>query len=88
MDSRTDSLVYLFVLGKAAHDGRVDNAVEQHGEGVDGKAPVGLVLVDHGQNLLIGGLHGLDGVLQWRQGGLDSRSRGKKGRGRMKHRWG
>ena len=46
--------IYLFVFGKAAHDSRVHNTIEQHGEGVDGKAPVSLVLVYHGQNLLIG----------------------------------
>ena len=62
--------VYLFILGKATHDSRVHDAVEQHGEGVDGKAHVGLILVNHGQNLLIGGLHGLNGILQWRQGSL------------------
>ncbi len=63
-------ILYLFILGKAAHDSWVHDAVEQHGKGVDGKAPISLVLVNHGQNLLIGGLHGLYGVLQWRQGGL------------------
>lgn len=62
--------VYLFILGKAAHDSWIHDAIEQHGERVDGEAPVSLVLVDHGQDLLIGGLHGLYGVLQRRQGGL------------------
>lgn len=70
--------VYLFILGKAAHDSWIDNAIEQHGEGVDGKAPVGLVLVNHGQDLLICGLHGLYGILQWRQGGLDREAEGRR----------
>ena len=60
----------LLVIGEAAHDGGVHDAVEQHGEGVDRKAPVGLVLVDQGEDLLIGGLHGLYGVLQRTQGSL------------------
>lgn len=63
--------VYLFILSKAAHHSWVHDAVKQHGEGVDGKAPVGLVLINHGQDLLIGGFHGLYGILQWRQSGLD-----------------
>lgn len=76
--------VYLFILGEAAHDSWVHDAVEQHGEGVDGKAPVSLVLVNHGQNLLIGGLHGLYGVLQRRQGGLDRVVQRAEGRRRDK----
>lgn len=60
-------MVYLFIFGKATHDSRVHDAIEQHGQRVDGKALICLILVDHGQNLLIGALHGLDGVLQRRQ---------------------
>lgn len=70
--------VYLLILGKAAHHSWVHDAIEQHGEWVDGKAPVRLVLVDHGQNLLVGGLHGLDGILQRGQGGLHRTSEGYK----------
>lgn len=72
--------VYLLVLGEAAHHSWVHDAVEQHGQWVDGEAPVRLVLVDHGQNLLIGGLHGLDGVLQRGQGGLHGEAASKDDR--------
>lgn len=61
---------YLFIFGKATHDCRVHDAIEQHGERVDGKATVCLVLVDHDQNLLIGEVHGFNGILQWGQGRL------------------
>lgn len=70
--------VYLLILGEAAHHSWVHDAIEQHGEWVDGKAPVRLVLVDHGQNLLVGGLHGLDGILQRGQGGLHRTPEGYK----------
>ena len=82
-------ILYLLILCKAAHHSRVHDAVEQHGERVDGKAPVRLVLVYHRQNLLIGGLHGLYGVLQRRQGGLDrewqeEQSEGGEGREKIR----
>lgn len=71
-------IYYLLILGEAAHHSWVHDAVEQHGEWVDGKAPVRLVLVDHGQNLLVGRLHGLNGILQRGQGGLHGDSQDYK----------
>lgn len=80
---RLQTLVYLFILGEAAHHSWVHDAIKQHGEGVDGKAPVSLILVNHGKNLLIGGFHGLYGILQWRQGSLgERRQKSRESRGK------
>lgn len=56
---------YLLVVGEAAHDGGVHDAVEQHGQGVDGQVGVIQVLLHHVIDLIIGQLHGLNGVFQW-----------------------
>lgn len=55
---------HLLVVGEAAHDGGVHDAVEQHGQGVDGQVGVVEVLLHHVVDLVVGQLHGLDGVLQ------------------------
>ena len=54
----------LFVIRKASHDGGVHDAVQEHGEGVDGEAGVVQVLLHHAVYLVVRQLHGLDGVLQ------------------------
>ena len=65
------------VLGEATHDSRVHNAIEQHGEWVDGQAGVILVPVDLAHNFLIRFHHGLNGVFQ---GGDDALYPGREGR--------
>lgn len=54
----------LFVIRKAAHDSGVHDAIEEHGQRVDGEAGVVQVLLYHAVQLVVGQLHGLDGVLQ------------------------
>lgn len=54
----------LLVVGKAAHDGGVDDAVEHHGQRVDRQRAVAGLLLHQVAQLLVGLLHGLDGVLQ------------------------
>lgn len=60
----TATVGYLLVVGEAAHDGRVHDAVEQHGQRVDGQVGVVEVPLHHVADLLVGQLHGLHGVLQ------------------------
>lgn len=55
---------HLLILGKASHDSRVHDAIEEHGKRVDGKAFITLVLVYHHQDLLVGCGHGFNGILQ------------------------
>lgn len=55
---------YLLVISKAAHDSWVHDAVEEHGEGVDGKAGVVKVALDHVADFLIGQLHGFHSVFK------------------------
>lgn len=54
----------LLVVGEAAHDGRVDDAAEHHGQRVDGQRAVAGLLLHQVAQLLVGHLHGLHGVLQ------------------------
>lgn len=54
----------LLVVGEAAHDGGVDDAAEHHGQRVDGERAVARLLLHQVAQLLVGHLHGLDGVLQ------------------------
>lgn len=61
---------HLLVLGEPPHDGRVHDAVQEHGQGVNGEAFVTLILVYHHQDLLVGRGHGFDGVLQRANCGL------------------
>lgn len=63
MDGRMNS--DLLVLGEAPHDSGVHDAIEQHGEGVDGKVGIIQVTLHHVADLLIGQLHRLHGILQW-----------------------
>lgn len=55
----------LLIIGKASHDSRIHNAIQEHGQRVDRQAWVIQVLLDHAANLVIGQLHRLDGILQW-----------------------
>lgn len=55
---------HLFIVSKATHHSGVHNAIEQHGQGVDGKVGVIEMALDHVVDLLIGQLHGFHGILQ------------------------
>lgn len=72
----------LFVVCEAPHDSWVHDAVQEHGERVDGQAGVIQVLLHHAVDLVICQLHGLDGVLQ----GADFHLQGE-GRARMSAPW-
>lgn len=61
---------HLLILGKASHDCRVHDPIEEHRERVDGKALITLVLVYHHQDLLIGRGHGFNSILQRTNRGL------------------
>lgn len=61
---------HLLILGKASHDCRVHDSIEEHREWVDGKALITLVLVYHHQDLLISCGHGFNGILQRTNCGL------------------
>lgn len=54
----------LLIVGEAAHDRRVDDAAEHHGQGVDGQRTIAGLLLHQVTQLFIGLLHGLHGVLQ------------------------
>lgn len=45
---------YLFVVSEPAHDRGIHNAIEEHGEGVDGKVWVIKMALDHVVDLFIG----------------------------------
>lgn len=60
----TRIISYLLIISKAAHDSWVHDAVEEHREGVDGKAGVVKVALDHVADFLIGQLHGFHSVLK------------------------
>lgn len=66
----------LFIICEASHDGGVHDAIQEHGEGVDGEAGVVQVLLQHAVHLVVCQLHGLDGVLQGAD--LHLRSRGRR----------
>lgn len=55
---------YLLVVGEASHDGGVHDAVEQHRQGVDGEVGVVEMLLHHIIDLIVGQLHGFDGIFQ------------------------
>lgn len=55
---------HLLIVGVAPHDSRVHDATEQHGEGMHGEGPVPGMLLDTVADLLIGELHGFNGILQ------------------------
>ena len=57
-------LTHLLVVGEASLHGRVDDAVEHHGERVHGQRAVTRLLLHQVTQLLIGQLHGLHGVRQ------------------------
>lgn len=57
-------LPHLLVVGEAAHDSGVDDAVERHGQRVDGERAVAGLLLHQVAQLLVGLLHRLHGVLQ------------------------
>lgn len=54
----------LLVVGESAHDSRVDDAAQHHGQRVDGQRAVTPLLLHQVAELLIGHLHGFDGILQ------------------------
>ena len=75
---------YLLVLGEPSHDSRVHDPIQEHGERVNGEGLVTLILVYHHQDLLIGGGHGFDGILQRANCGLlKTRSPRRKGLSRL-----
>lgn len=61
---RSCPVTCLFIICKASHDSRVHDAIQKHGEGVDGEAGVIQVLLYHAVHLVVCQLHSLDGVLQ------------------------
>lgn len=60
----TRIISYLLIISEAAHDSWVHDAVEEHREGVDGKAGVIKVALDHVADFLIGQLHGLHSIFK------------------------
>ena len=55
---------YLLIVREAPHDSWVHDAIEQHGEGMHREGPVPGMLLNTVADLLIGELHGFDGILQ------------------------
>lgn len=68
---------HLFVVGVSAHDSRVHDAAEQHGERMHREGAVPGMLLNTVADPLIGEFHGFNGILQRADFLLSDREHGR-----------